>query len=444
MECEAFFPQPKQTEWAGMKCSHCGVKKKDHKISSVRVSDSKSDWRSDSLSSVVCPLDTPRFLELQMCKRRAGSGPDSPGIYYLRTPNGMLVAKSSKMMLQDALASVFAHEVRLRLTSMNDTSNPFWSIPTMRLICTGSRDHAQLITGLRRLGSKGVLEPHNLPLVGEEVIMLLEYLKGENMLELTHEQLRVALSPATLHCIGSMLVVDLVINNWDRIPLAQNQIWPNEGNLANLFFQNSQLVLIDQTVTAIIGSSMRRRGYLANVAAFVTQILSAEREHSTPCPFAQLRAYFSATLQIDIGAQGQTHLRQGFLQSLRYLCAGSSDFSDEPTSSLGDARDSNPCGLTQALSASVAALASTMQGGIVYPPFVELSSVDEKAEPVVQPASQDIAAYEVALVRDVCVGVGNHVFTLIENYPSLHSCCEIIMIILFLYYYFHRHNVIII
>lgn len=48
--------------------------------------------------------------------------------------------------------------------------------------------------------------------------------------------------------VGKLVALDILCNNWDRIPL----LWPNEGNVHNIFFDPREGVFgIDNTVCPI-------------------------------------------------------------------------------------------------------------------------------------------------------------------------------------------------
>lgn len=71
------------------------------------------------------------------------------------------------------------------------------------------------------------------------------------------------LAPSVLHQLGSLIALDCVLNNVDRVPA----IWLNDGNLSNVMVTADGVVGIDQQVNAIGDASGRAR-YLKSLAEF--------------------------------------------------------------------------------------------------------------------------------------------------------------------------------
>jgi len=61
-------------------------------------------------------------------------------------------------------------------------------------------------------------------------IMLMEYVSGSVLMGLSHEEY--LSSDVCCQEIGELLAFDLLINNYDRLPL----VWNNTGNSGNIIF----------------------------------------------------------------------------------------------------------------------------------------------------------------------------------------------------------------
>lgn len=90
-----------------------------------------------------------------------------------------------------------------------------------------------------------------------------------------------------LHEIGRLICLDIVTNNWDRLPV----IWHNEGNSKNVFFQERtdesgskqwSVVGIDQGLTAL-SRELHAEGYdnyMDRVQRLITHISSKPEEEA--------------------------------------------------------------------------------------------------------------------------------------------------------------------
>jgi len=87
-----------------------------------------------------------------------------------------------------------------------------------------------------------------------------------------------------LHDIGSLMAFDVLLNNWDRIPL----IWDNEGNSGNFLFVKNDLqrplVGIDQSCIAIVNWGPSKKGfdeYMTKVRALLQELEQYQTSNTT-------------------------------------------------------------------------------------------------------------------------------------------------------------------
>lgn len=132
---------------------------------------------------------------------------------------------------------------------------------------------------------------------------------------------------AVLCFFGRVIVLDMIINNSDRLPC----IWANDGNPGNLVFESGSCepVAIDHWVTCIDRDSIeaatrqKRAEYLQLVHSTVLALARApDTEHAD---FAKIRTILLdgcvghgwPGLGIDIGVEGTLEIQRGFLEFAR-------------------------------------------------------------------------------------------------------------------------------
>jgi len=116
--------------------------------------------------------------------------------------------------------------------------------------------------------------------------------------------------------LGRLIMFDVLINNWDRLPI----IWDSkDGNIDNILFQDSEqtpIIGIDQSITSII-TPEDRKIYLDKVRTLLTELCSFDFSHLQKFPFAtKIQQFILAhqDLKFDIGRFG---LRAAWIGMMR-------------------------------------------------------------------------------------------------------------------------------
>jgi len=121
--------------------------------------------------------------------------------------------------------------------------------------------------------------------------------------------------------IGRILIYDVILNNWDRLPL----VWDNEGNLGNFFWcknENQRIMAIDNTTTAIMLPTAKQK-YLEKVQSLVEQILKYNGGDATAFPLLQkMRQYFIDQFDQDMGETGVKFLVEGMVVGIHNVIEG--------------------------------------------------------------------------------------------------------------------------
>jgi hypothetical protein len=116
--------------------------------------------------------------------------------------------------------------------------------------------------------------------------------------------------------LGRLIMFDVFINNWDRLPI----IWDSpEGNIDNIMFLDSDqvpIIGIDQSVTSITNPDDIEL-YLKKVRQLLTEIVTFDFSHLKDFPFAtKIQQFILAhqDLQFDIGRFGLRAAWIGMMQ----------------------------------------------------------------------------------------------------------------------------------
>jgi hypothetical protein len=155
-----------------------------------------------------------------------------------------------------------------------------------------------------------------------------------------------------LYDLGRILALDVLLNNWDRLPL----LWENEGNGDNLLFIDqtnlhstgseitgghqqtlnmpnentlTRIISIDQSITSILPSTTGYDAYLSKVRLLISEICrpplqlslheSNETQRKDITPLFGLRLWLYRLCGKDIEIYGEFLLRIGFLSALSQL-----------------------------------------------------------------------------------------------------------------------------
>lgn len=115
--------------------------------------------------------------------------------------------------------------------------------------------------------------------------------------------------------MGKIMGFDVLINNWDRLPL----VWNNEGNLGNILVSNNldhPITGIDNSISSIhpINFKPKYDEYIGNVRALIRELTTSDK----PGPYIQkVRNFLITNLGYDIGEEGCQQIRNGLLAGIQ-------------------------------------------------------------------------------------------------------------------------------
>jgi hypothetical protein len=149
---------------------------------------------------------------------------------------------------------------------------PLWRVPDTATLSRGDAPFQLLIEGLtclEPLAGRGDLTRIS-RLATTKYVILFEFCSGTALNAIEAGNPWRFFGDAVLRRLGSTLLFDVLINNWDRLPL--RGVCENEGNLGNVLVDvdGDAVTIIDQTVTVI--SVQHRAPFLAALDTFFRDV----------------------------------------------------------------------------------------------------------------------------------------------------------------------------
>lgn len=150
---------------------------------------------------------------------------------------------------------------------------------------------------------------------GKEFIAVVEFVQGPVLQgQGGHAALTSPDSGLVLRRIGSLVALDCLLNNLDRLPA----IWFNEGNLSNVMVCNGgEVIGIDQQVNPI-GHPTGKKEYLQRVRGFCDD---AKYGRADSACVARIKAAISRDCCVDLGEDQSLALLAGAKET--FLCVAS-------------------------------------------------------------------------------------------------------------------------
>jgi hypothetical protein len=128
-----------------------------------------------------------------------------------------------------------------------------------------------------------------------------------------------------MQAIGSIVAIDVLLNNWDRLPIGN--IWQNDGNAGNIMFDRTSLnaVAIDQTFTTINRSKYPQRfeQYLQNARALAHacagSLTASGNEIDHGAQWLALKRLIESCVAFELDADCIHDIKYGFLLALHRM-----------------------------------------------------------------------------------------------------------------------------
>jgi len=235
---------------------------------------------------------------------RSASG--SAGVFIVHFDTGLVVVKGSSSIGQEAFVAHLARKLNI-------------TVPRCRIVEYCEAEWKELKNALFRLARQQ--DSSDTLKVEKELnrpnILIMEYVSGIELPALGPKAAEVFSGPSganRLKEIGKIVALDIVTNNWDRLPI----IWDHEGNPGNLFVQyngnDGRIVGIDQGLTCI-NQTVSKVGYdryVDKIQKLIQAILNKPTSETEGVK--KVRELIALFTGYDFGVQGSFWIQMGILE----------------------------------------------------------------------------------------------------------------------------------
>jgi len=277
------------------KCPSCfpaSVKRSDADLQ-MEVEAKHARWRMLPSAPMRDAVSWPEATEMLWC--HGGSG----GVFVLRLPTGVVCLKTESCTLGMLFAQKLADSLSVRTAWMRAVPN---HLPEHKAICS-ALEHALPTFDDHRFQTSRVKSA--------ETVVVMEFIAGCAMMGMPgNTYLRQHRETAHFwQALGRLMGFDLLINNFDRLPLA----WSNEGNLGNVMLSTDLdgPVGIDQS-TQPITDAVGLRNYLDRVRKVCIEARDGEG-----ASFKAVKQAIYINTAITLSSEELEHLRQGCFEFLK-------------------------------------------------------------------------------------------------------------------------------
>lgn len=148
---------------------------------------------------------------------------------------------------------------------------------------------------------------------GVQYLAVMEFVPGFGLQGARAQEVLQAGSPELLTSLGRLCAFDLVINNYDRLPLPT---WSNDGNLSNVLVTPDGVVAIDQHVSFITHPE-GRQNYMKKLRSLVDGVMHSSPVLGDVC--TRLQDAFEANCGTRLSNDHMSTLLAGFRAGLRAI-----------------------------------------------------------------------------------------------------------------------------
>lgn len=256
--------------------------------------------------AVPADLKTAELSKAKYVHWSAG-GLGSTGVFFVDVGSGWVVAKpTGPGTAGEVFATLLAKQLEIECPAyrVEDISSQQTTLSAMRF-APGKQEHLQRLRNSRIQG-----------------LVFMELVKGYPLPACGIKVLAESSAKTLLHQMGEVVVLDMITNNFDRLPF----IWTNFGNMENIMVQGNvreddgalTIACIDQGTTCITNDDGHRK-YMERVRAGA---VAACVDKSTTDPhFTRLRNAIINGAGHDIGEEGCEVLMEGIHAGCRKLTA---------------------------------------------------------------------------------------------------------------------------
>eukprot|EP00051_Salpingoeca_urceolata_P030448 m.8936 g.8936 ORF g.8936 m.8936 type:complete len:400 (-) comp3369_c0_seq2:86-1285(-) len=219
------------------------------------------------------------------------------GVFFADTVEGAFVVKGSRSVAAEVFSTLMAAQLGI-------------VTPATRIVRTASSEGKRMLEKCKELDASGRASVN---LGSQTHVLLKPFQRGKN---LSQAGVKYATEffqkPGQLEALGAVLVLDVLCNNGDRLPL----IWENRGNPGNVMIcnQRQQVVSVDSQLLPIADDhAQQRQEYMDKVSGLISR-LRADPVAEAP-EFAAVRTKLREFTGYDCGIAGCEAMQAGFLKT---------------------------------------------------------------------------------------------------------------------------------
>jgi len=163
---------------------------------------------------------------------RISEGVGSSGVFFIDVGSQTFVLKAPPTPVQECFATLFAcilgvNAPRISILQKEDKD---WILVTTQLekLMTANRDPYLLHNNFEWIKYQRLRD--------RPFLLIMEYVRGNSLASLSFSSEKLFSEKEgkkRLYDIGQLISIDVICNNWDRVPI----IWPNNGNFENILIE---------------------------------------------------------------------------------------------------------------------------------------------------------------------------------------------------------------
>jgi len=232
-------------------------------------------------------------LKLEGVQRAEGG---TEGLFFVSTTDGVMIVKRSFNIASEILAGRLAHTLGIYSPK----------VYPLDLYSSGGEALYNSMTAVEKTGRVTTT------FISQKHVLIMEFLRGITLNLLDHTQAAEIFADTTLLThIGSLMALDVLTNNSDRLPL----IWSNQGNLSNVMITEQNLIVsIDAKIVPIAKSNTAIYGnYMRKLEQTVKALLLNDQVETSA--FRYIRDVISAATGYDMASEGTLAMQKGFKET---------------------------------------------------------------------------------------------------------------------------------
>jgi hypothetical protein len=258
------------------------------------------EYKFDPTNNTAADISEPGMLAEEIIGI-AKSADGSSGVFFIVVQSGVYVLKAAANAAQEYFSHMVADKLGI-------------AVSRSKCLQFGSE-------GMNTL-TKTILSATTAPtatgyairnLLDFPVVMLLEYVVGNTLPNTPLEQVR---EPSFLKQLGSLVALDSLINNSDRVPL----IWDNPGNAKNIMTTKRAVVGIDQPTVTLAENSPECQKYMKRLEELLCKV-AEDISQGSSSSMQPVATFVGSSINSCLDDANTNHILAGFHTTMTRIAA---------------------------------------------------------------------------------------------------------------------------